>query len=338
MAHYRCEESYKTDFCDVDFKDELKISALLSRFESIASKSADELEFGYKYLKEHGYAFFLAEIRCVLSRAVPLYETLLLRTWPTPPSYVVFGREYEGYAESGEKILSATSRWCAVEFSTGKLLTPKAFPEQDYRNAEIYDPAKSGAPQTKTAKLSTGEGEKKFSIKIANSEYDHNMHVNNTHYADYCLNCFSVAELDKFFHLLFETFDVMVNRFSRHHLTHVRSAGGVAYHARASAEKSDGAVSVFLHPRHNRNVMTYMQTVRRRVESDVKSDAFGFEFLSEIVAVNGLFYKSAFFENVHNVFHFFTSRAESFTSPQPNNILTLKQYKSKQKNLKITVK
>ena len=141
-------------------------------------------------------------------------------------------------------------------------------------------------------------------------------------------------------HLLFETLDVMVNRFSRHHLAHVRSAGGVAYHARASAEKSDGAVSVFLHPRHshNRNVMTYMQTVRCRVESDVKSDAFGFEFLSEIVAVNGLFYKSAFFENVHNVFHFFTSRAESFTSPQPNNILTLKQYKSKQKNLKITVK
>ena len=90
MAHYRCEEFYKTDFCDVDFKDELKISALLSRFESIASKSADELEFGYKYLKEHGYAFFLAEIRCVLSRAVPLYETLSLRTWPTPPSYVVF--------------------------------------------------------------------------------------------------------------------------------------------------------------------------------------------------------------------------------------------------------
>lgn len=199
MAHYRCEESYKTDFCDVDFKDELKISALLSRFESIASKSADELEFGYKYLKERGYAFFLAEISCVLSRAVPLYETLSLRTWPTPPSYVVFGREYEGYAESGAKILSATSRWCAVDFSTGKLLTPKAFPEQDYRNAEIYDPAKSGAPQTKTAKLSAGEGEKKFSIKIANSEYDHNMHVNNTHYADYCLNCFSVAELaDKY--------------------------------------------------------------------------------------------------------------------------------------------
>jgi acyl-ACP thioesterase len=39
------------------------------------------------------------------------------------------------------------------------------------------------------------EGELKFTITIANSEYDHNMHVNNTRYPDYCLNCFSVAEL-----------------------------------------------------------------------------------------------------------------------------------------------
>ena len=165
MAHYRCEESYKTDFCDVDFKDELKISALLSRFESIASKSADELKFGYKYLKEHGYAFFLAEIRCVLSRAVPLYETLSLRTWPTPPSYVVFGREYEGYAESGEKILSATSRWCAVDFSTGKLLTPKAFPEQDYRNAEIYDPASPALRRRKPRNFPRGKARRNFRLK-----------------------------------------------------------------------------------------------------------------------------------------------------------------------------
>lgn len=32
-------------------------------------------------------------------------------------------------------------------------------------------------------------------MTVANSEYDHNMHVNNTRYADYCFNCFSVAEL-----------------------------------------------------------------------------------------------------------------------------------------------
>ena len=40
-----------------------------------------------------------------------------------------------------------------------------------------------------------GEGTLCFTITIANSEYDHNLHVNNTRYADYCLNCFTIAEL-----------------------------------------------------------------------------------------------------------------------------------------------
>ena len=39
------------------------------------------------------------------------------------------------------------------------------------------------------------EGVEKYSVTIASSEYDHNMHVNNTRYADYCINCFSLDEL-----------------------------------------------------------------------------------------------------------------------------------------------
>lgn len=198
MQAYRHEKVFETNFSDVDFKDELKISSLLSRFEIVASESADELGFGYSYLKERGYAFFLAEIRCALKRAIPLDEALRVVTWPNPPSYVVFGREFEGYAVSGERILAATSRWCAIDFSTGKLLSPKAFPEQDYANGNIYDPTRADSSLAgKTPRFSMEEGEEKFSLKIANSEYDHNMHVNNTHYADYCLNCFSVAELKK---------------------------------------------------------------------------------------------------------------------------------------------
>ena len=32
-------------------------------------------------------------------------------------------------------------------------------------------------------------------MTVRNSEYDHNMHVNNTRYADYCFNCFTLQEL-----------------------------------------------------------------------------------------------------------------------------------------------
>ena len=197
MGQYRHKETFEIGFRDADFKDELKASALLSYFEAAASNSAEELGFGYTYLKAHGYAFFLCEIRCVFTKSVSLGEILHISTWPTPPSYAVFGREFEGFFQNGEKALAATSRWCAVDFASGRILTAKAFPEQDYANPAVYDMQKAGVPAGKTAKFSPEEGVLRYSLTVANSEYDHNMHVNNTRYADYCLNCFSVAELAK---------------------------------------------------------------------------------------------------------------------------------------------
>lgn len=197
MKSYRHEEKFKVGFCDADFKDEIKISSLLSYFEIAASNSAEELGFGYSYLKAHGYAFFLCEIHCTFFKSVALGDALRLITWPTPPSYAVFGREFEGFFPNGEKAFAATSRWCAVDFASGRILTAKAFPEQDYTNSSIYDPQKSGVPAEKMAKFLPEEGELRYFFTVANSEYDHNMHVNNTRYADYCLNCFSVAELAK---------------------------------------------------------------------------------------------------------------------------------------------
>jgi acyl-ACP thioesterase len=41
------------------------------------------------------------------------------------------------------------------------------------------------------------EGELKYSLQVAYSDYDHNQHVNNAKYADYCMNCFSVSELQR---------------------------------------------------------------------------------------------------------------------------------------------
>ena len=49
--------------------------------------------------------------------------------------------------------------------------------------------------QWKIPSFETADKECRFSISIANSEYDHNMHVNNTRYADYCFNVFSLEEL-----------------------------------------------------------------------------------------------------------------------------------------------
>ena len=122
MKLYEHIKTFDVKYCDTDFKDELKPSAVLAYLEEVACSSADELGFGYSYLKPRGYAFMLTNIRCEFLSPVPLGAHITVKTWPTPPSYVVFGREYQILSESGDILMNATSRWCMVDMKSGRLL------------------------------------------------------------------------------------------------------------------------------------------------------------------------------------------------------------------------
>ena len=102
MELYEHIKTFDVKYCDVDFKDELKPSAVLAYLEEVACSSADELGFGYSYLKPRSYAFMLTNIRCEFLAPVPLGEHISVKTWPTPPSYVVFGREYQILSARGD--------------------------------------------------------------------------------------------------------------------------------------------------------------------------------------------------------------------------------------------
>ena len=195
MEKYEHNNHFKIKYCEVDFKDEIKLSALLAYLEEVSCSSADELGFGYEYVKARNYAFFVSGYRCDFIKPIRLGQTICVTTWPTPPKHVIFGREYQIRSVEKEILLNATSRWCLMDMQSGKILPSKLIDNQDYSS---YNTTKLFPEwRWKIPTFSTSEGILKFSITIANSEYDHNMHVNNTRYADYCLNCFGVAELQE---------------------------------------------------------------------------------------------------------------------------------------------
>jgi len=193
MEKYVHSKEFQVKYCEADFKDELKTSTALSYMEEVACSSADELGFGYDYVKPKNQAFMVTNICCEFYRPIRLGEKITVKTWPTPPTFVVFGREYQFFSETAELLANASSRWCLIDMQTGKLLQSKTIDNQDYSTYNT-DKALENV-QWKIPAFSIEDGELAFVIKIANSEYDHNLHVNNTRYADYCLNCFSVAEL-----------------------------------------------------------------------------------------------------------------------------------------------
>ena len=193
MKPYEHIQKFKVKYCEVDFKDELKLSTALSFMEEVACSSADELGFGYEYVKNKNCAFMVTNIRCEFLSPLRLGENITVKTWPLIPSFVIFGREYRFFDEDGNNAINASSRWCLVDVNTGKLLQSSVIDNQDYTK---YNDAKAlENVQWKIPKFDVAEGELRFTLTVANSEYDHNMHVNNTRYADYCLNVFSVDEL-----------------------------------------------------------------------------------------------------------------------------------------------
>lgn len=193
MKVYEHTQEFLIKYCDVDFKDQLKVSAALAYFEEVASASADELGFGYSFIKPRGYAFMVSNMCCEFFKPIPLGLLASIKTWPLQPAHATFRREYQIADNAGNLYVNASSRWCLVDIHSGKLLPSKLIDNQDY---STYNTAKVIEDvQWKIPTFKQEEGDLKFVLTIANSEYDHNMHVNNTKYADYCFNCFSIAEL-----------------------------------------------------------------------------------------------------------------------------------------------
>ncbi len=195
MEKYQHIQNYKIKYCDVDFKDELKTSSALAYLEEVACLSADELGFGYSFVKKKNCSFMVTNLCLEFIRPVLLGEDVKIKTWPLPPSNFVFGREYQMVDESENVVVNASSRWCLVDVGTGKLVPSKIIENQDYSTYNTDKALENVVWKIPVFELS--EGVLAYSFKVANSEYDHNMHVNNTRYADYCFNCFSVSQLSK---------------------------------------------------------------------------------------------------------------------------------------------
>ena len=195
MEKYQYTQQFAIRYRDVDFKDQMKPSVALAFMEEVAGASADELGFGYRFLKPNGYAFVVSNTCLEFDRPVSLFETIKVKTWPLPPTYATFQREYLFEDEKGARIAAASSRWCLLDVKNAKILPSKCVEGQDY---STYNTDKAiENVQWKLPKFDLQDGQLCFTVTIANSEYDHNMHVNNTRYCDYALNCFSLEELKK---------------------------------------------------------------------------------------------------------------------------------------------
>lgn len=188
---YRHIKSYELRYTDVDAFDNLKLSSLLSFLEESACLSADELGFGYDDIAPSNLGFVVVNWYIELNRAVKLGEILTVHTWPIKPKMLIFLRDFELFCGE-EKVGVCSARWCMIDTRTFSAVPVSAFfSEKDF---EGYNTER--AIDFKGWKIpALNNGSSVYSKVIRYSDYDHYFHVNNTKYADFMFDVFSVDEL-----------------------------------------------------------------------------------------------------------------------------------------------
>ena len=193
MKVYCCTQEFTLRHSDFDFKDELKLSAYLALAQEIAGTSADELGFGYADLKPKDMGFIIVNTYCEILRPVRLGEQVKVESWPLPPRHGIFERAYR-VSVSGEVRANLSSRWCLVDLKTFSLLGAEALGAA-HENCPYRQEKTVEVPAWKIPKLDGGK--EIYALRVGNSQCDHYLHANNTRYADFFCDCFSMEELSR---------------------------------------------------------------------------------------------------------------------------------------------
>ena len=193
---YRHKKVYELRYTDLDAYDNLKLSSLLSFLEESACLSADELGFGYDDIAPKNMGFIVANYFIELFRPIKFGDKLEVHTWPLKPKHLIFLRDYELFCNR-KKVGVGTARWCMIDTKNYNVLPATAyFKEGDFDN---YNTERS--IDFKSWKIQrTERGEFIYNRSVGFSDYDHYFHVNNTKYADFITDVFSVDEMkNKYF-------------------------------------------------------------------------------------------------------------------------------------------
>lgn len=187
---YRHKKVYDIKYTDADAYDNLKLSALLCYLEESACLSADELGFGYEDIKDENLGFVVVNWYIEFFRPVKLGENLEIHTWPLAPKFSIFLRCYEFFV-NGEKVGVASARWCMIDTRSFAVMPASVF----FKEGAFVNYNTEKSVDFKAWKIPRIEGELVYSKAVTYSDYDHYFHVNNTKYADFLMDVFTVDEL-----------------------------------------------------------------------------------------------------------------------------------------------
>lgn len=174
------EDTYRTSFTQTGIYDVVTNKSILSILENIAGAHSAYVHYTFENLSKQNLTWVLLNWKLQVLKRVKADTNIKVQTWGRSATKIIVNRDFKVFDEEGTLCAIATSKWCLLDTTTGKIAK---LPENI---AEIYhgfhDESVFGiedVPKLEEPKL---EPLNVDSYKIRRFDLDLNKHVHNLNY------------------------------------------------------------------------------------------------------------------------------------------------------------
>ncbi|MCL2130982.1 MAG: thioesterase [Lentimicrobiaceae bacterium] len=167
-----------------DFTQQLTIASLFCFLQESAWRHANSRGFGWSHLAERSEFWVLAKMHVRIRRMPDWTEKIRSETWGKMPELLTAFRDFEFFDAGNQSIILATSSWHILNMQTHRPTSLSHFAD-DFPIVNRYaieeKPQKIQIPASNPVKSAV--------FPIFPSDIDMNLHVNNTRYVQWAMDC-----------------------------------------------------------------------------------------------------------------------------------------------------
>ena len=182
----------KTNWHDTDANRCVRPSKIVEYMQETANRQCEDSGLPLDRLRdEHGLAFILGAISLNIKKPLHAYEDIEVRTWCKEAKSYIFNRYFE-IERDGEVVAEAASTWVLIDLDKKTMVRADHY--DIFGGKFYYDEPVDPAALLKKARVPRElEMHEVGKRRIAYSDIDYNMHMNNTRYPD--MLCDFIEEL-----------------------------------------------------------------------------------------------------------------------------------------------
>ena len=177
------EFTFDVTTADCDMYARLRPGGLVSFLIIAATRSADELGFGYEFLSRHHLYWVLSRMTVEICRPLKWGEKAVVITWPKDVDGLLYLRDFEVKDQDGEIVARSTSGWLAIDIYSKR---PRKVED---KFSYMFDQMKDKhSLNRKPERLSAVTEGNKAEIKSTWFDFDLNKHVTSSRYVDWMVD------------------------------------------------------------------------------------------------------------------------------------------------------